>query len=154
MFALIARIGRLRSKADAHIDSLAGILLYPVQWTRGYLKLTDRPKGQGSGFLRSGQIQGSMGPVRRGSGPPLGPFERPHSRFDRGTIPLCRQKTCYKGDRLRFVRNIATGLQHLFKFVVALAAAGRSKFVRPGRVYIWCTFHVGSCGLGERFSIP
>ena len=60
----------------------------PVQWTRGYLKLTDRPKGQNSGFLRSGRIQGSMRPVRRGSGPPDGPFEWSHSRFGRGRYPF------------------------------------------------------------------
>ena len=46
--------------------------------------LVPAPKGQSSGFPRSGRIQGCMGPERRGPGPPSGPFGRPYSRFGRG----------------------------------------------------------------------
>ena len=56
----------------------------PCSGRAGYLKPTDRPKGQSSGFLRSGRIQGSTGPARRGSGASKGPLEWSHGRFGRG----------------------------------------------------------------------
>ena len=45
--------------------------------------LTD-PRGQSSGFLHSGGVQGSTGLERCGLGVPNGPFGWPHSWFGRG----------------------------------------------------------------------
>ena len=49
-----------------------------MQWTRWYVKLTDRPKGQDSGFLRSRRIQASTGAGKaRFRGPPKDPLNGP-----------------------------------------------------------------------------